>query len=300
MEQGNLTKPMRRRRMGPPLYASPRDRSILLYLWKWKVASTASIHEAINKIESPYSTYKVMEKLAKSGFVKSEFHWFERFHLWCLTEKGFAAIRKGFGEMKEEGFASENQEHDRLVQAFHLGEWSTFQIPIVSLFSEQEMRRLEMNRYPSWVPQAKEHRPDGYTQIRGHKKNWTIAFEVELSSKSAQRYETLLRFYKSTRDIDRVFWLVANDQIRNEILTAKSCIKDDSANYHVFVDLADYEKNGWDAVVTNERSENLFTIRENMQELCGDLYRDLLGTQQGRSGVTVHLDNVKVIGKTRR
>ncbi len=79
-----------------------------------------------------------------------------------------------------------------------------------------------------------------------------MAYKVELSPKSLQRLER-----------------------------AKTCIKDDSDNYHVFVDLEEYSKVGWDARVTNQRSETLFTLREKYQGICGDTYGELLGNYKG-------------------
>ncbi|MFN9068890.1 MAG: hypothetical protein ACK5V3_16810, partial [Bdellovibrionales bacterium] len=78
-----------------------------------------------------------------------------------------------------------------------------------------------------------------------------------------------------------------------------SCIQDTSQNYHLFVDLQDYLKSGWDAQVLNERSERLGTFRENLQGLCGDSYGKYLGNIQGQSKVSVHYDPRKVLGKKR-
>ncbi len=300
----NFEKPRRttrapKRGPGAPTYLSSRDLMIMRYIWRWKIASTASVHEAVNRTMSPYSTYKVLERLAKNSFVESRFEYAERFHVWQLTERGFNVIRNYLGELKEDGYLSENHRHDRLVQAFQLGEWATHQFPKVIFFTEQELRRGEVENYPDWVPHTVEHRADGYTRIVGDKKSWTIAYEVELSAKNVQKYEGLLRFYRNTRVVDRVLWLVESPKIRDTILRAKACTKDDSANYHLFVDLTDYQKNGWDAVVTNERSQNLYTLREKYQGICGELLTEMLGKYRGHSSVTVHLSNQKVIGKSR-
>lgn len=292
------TKPPRKRR-GPPAFLMPRDQRILRYIWTWKIASTASVHEAVGRPGSPYSTYKVLEKLERNGYVEGRFNMSERFHVWQLSERGFSEVRPYLGDLVEEGFLSENHHHDRFVQAFQLGEWATHQNPKVAFFTEQEMRRLELESYPDWVPRTKEHRPDGYTRILGHSRPWTMAYEVELSPKSLQRLEGTLRFYKQVRNVDRVLWLVPSALIKEQILRAKTCIKDDSDNYHVFVDLEEYLKVGWDARVTNQRSETLFTLREKYQGICGDIYGELLGNYRGQSKVTVHLNNAKVIGKTR-
>ena len=287
------------RQRGPPFMLTDRDRAIMLYIWKWKIASTSSIHEAINRNSSAYSTYKILDRLEKNSMVECRVNLSERFHVWQLTELGFNAIQERLGELKEDGYLSENHRHDRLVQAFQLGEWATHQYPKVYFFSEQDLRRRAVENYPDWVPKSVDHRPDGYTRIVGRLKSYTMAYEVELSAKSLHKYEATLRFYQSARLVNRVLWLTDSSFTRETILRAKECIRDDSANFHVFVDLSDFVKNGWDAAVTNERSERLFTIREKFQRICGEIPGELIGKLKGQSTVTVHLASQKVIGKSR-
>jgi hypothetical protein len=114
-----------------------------------------------------------------------------------------------------------------------------------------------------------------------------------------RRYESCLRSYKECTAVDRVLWLTGSREIRDAILRAKSSIHDDSANFHVFVDLEEYLENGWDAAVLNERSERLFTLREMYQRMCGALLGEHIGNLRGQSSVTDHLQNQKVIGRTR-
>ena len=59
----NCQNKLKPRKVGRHEYLTDRDSQILKYLWRWKVASTASVHEAINKIASQYSTYKILDKL---------------------------------------------------------------------------------------------------------------------------------------------------------------------------------------------------------------------------------------------
>ena len=295
---GRSTK-AKSRKLGRSEYLTPRDSQILKYIWRWKLASSTSIHEAINKLASKYATYKILDKLERSGFIGSYFDYEERFYVWQLTSKGFSVIRKKFDELSEEGYLSENPYHDRLVQAFHLGEWSTYNSPNAIFWTEQEMRRFDVVDYPEWVPKSKEHRPDGYTRLVGAKKVFTLAFEVELTKKRISKYEVTMQFFKHARQVDRVYWLVNSPYTRDEILKAKSCVNDESFNYHVFIDLEDFQKNGWDAMITNERSERVHTLRENMQEICGDFCRDIMETFRGSSTIHVHLNNLKVIGKSK-
>lgn len=284
---------------GQSYYLTHRDVRILQYIWKWKIASSSSIHEAINRPGSIYSTFKVLERLEKNSFIESRFEYAERFYVWQLTEQGFLAIKNYLGELSEDGFLSENHRHDRLVQAFQLGEWATNQYPRIVFFTEQDLRRRDMDDFPDWIPQTKEHRPDGYTRLVGEKKAVTYAYEIELSQKHLHKYESVLRFYKNATMVDRVLWLVGSPFIREQIVRAKTCIRDESTNYHVFVDLGEYVAKGWDATATNERSEILFPLREMYRGICGGLSGEIIAQSQGNSKVSVHLDGRKVQGKSK-
>jgi hypothetical protein len=295
---GRATRAPNRSR-GRPFFIAPRDKLILKYIWLWKIASSASIHEAVGRPKSVYSTYKVLAKLEAHELIECRFDLWEQFHVWQLTEKGFYEVKNYVGELKEDGYLSENHRHDRLVQAFQLGEWSTHQLQNLTFFTEQNLRRMDVVHYPQWLPPSNGHRPDGYTKIDGEKRPWVLAYEVELSAKHVQKYEGILEFYRHTKTVDQVLWLIGEKFIRDQILQAKSCIKETSSNYHLFVDLNDFLKNGWDAAIANERSENLGTLRDKYRGICGDFYGEILGRSRGNSRVTVHLNPRKVIGKTK-
>lgn len=286
-------------RSGNTFFLTERDRKILHFLWKWKLASTAVIHEAIGSPLSPYSTYKTLERLCQNHFVESRRTYEQNFFSWMLTDKGFETIRNSLGDLCEQGYGSENCWHDLNVMAFQLGEWATNQLPIVTHYTEQELRRRPVDNYPSWVPNSKEHRPDGYTRIKTDKKELVLAFEVEIWSKSLSSYESTARFYDLMKKVSRVYWLVGDPHIKEQVLRAKECIRDKSQNFHLFVDMNEYIRSGWDAAVTNERSENLGSYRQTMQGLCGDPYRDCLGSIGGQSRVSVHYDPRKTLGKKR-
>lgn len=289
----------RKRLVGRPPFLTERDCRILNYLWRWKVASTASVHEMINRPSSAYSTYKTLFRLEGSGFITSLSDYAGNFSVWTLTKQGFSIVKSKLSELSDDSFSSDNLEHDRLVQAFHLGEWATHQFPIVEFFTRQEIQRIDTSDYPDWVPKSKEHQPDGYTKVTGAKVTRLFAFEVELFSRRDSKYESILQFYKHARSINRVYWLIDSEQTKEQILKAKASVMDESFNYHVFVDLADFKKNGWEAFVVNEKSEKVHTIRENMQEICGDIYSELIAKAQGKSMVNVHLNHLKVIGKSK-
>lgn len=284
--------------VGREFLLSDRDSDILEFLWKWKLASTATIHEAIGRPNTAYSTYKALERLEKSEFIESITNQKHRFTVWQLAEPGFDAIREDLGELKEEGFLSEYPWHDRNVVAFQLGEWATYRFPMVAHFTEQELRRRPPDYYPEWAPKIGDHRSDGYTRITTDKKSWVLSYEVELSAKSRVIYESVIRFYRAYRSLDRVLWLVGTPYVLSQILAAKTAMRDPQDNYHLFVDLAQYQRQGWDAPVTNCKSETLFTIREHMRGMAGEICGELMGNMQGQSTVTVHYDPYKVLGKS--
>ncbi|MBC7421114.1 MAG: hypothetical protein H7328_10335 [Bdellovibrio sp.] len=289
----------RKRPVGRPPFLTERDCRILNYLWRWKVASTASVHEMINRPSSEYSTYKILFKLEGAGFVISQFDYAGNFSVWTLSKQGFLIVKSKLPELSDDSFSSDHFEHDRLAQAFHLGEWATHQFPIVEFFTRQEIQRIDVMDYPDWVSKSKEHQPDGYTRVTGSKMTRVFSFEVELFARRESKYETMLQFYKYARSLARVYWLIDSPETKEQILKAKATVNDESFNYHVFVDLSDFLKNGWDAVIVNERSEKVHTIRENMQEVCGDIYSELMGNAQGKSTANVHLNHLKVIGKSK-
>jgi hypothetical protein len=278
---------------------SRRDNAMLDYIWKWKIPSTCSIHEAIGRPNTPYSTFKALERLATLGDIECLFNRRAGFQYWVLTDQGFESVRETLGSLQEEGFLSENPIHDRNVLAFHLGEWCTYRFPVVTHFSEQELRRYPLDLYPDWIPKSSDHRADGYTRIDGEKRRWLLAYEVELSAKKSYLYNSVIQFYRRSRELDRVYWLVGDPYIKEQILTAKTNVKDEQDNYHVFVDLKTFEKMGWDAPVTNLRSETLFTLRENYRGIIGNTYGEYLGNYRGIAGLSFHLDPRKVIGKSK-
>lgn len=284
---------------GPMFFLSDRDSQILHFIWRWKLASTATIHEEIGKPNTPYSTYKAMERLQRLQYVTCVVNHLDHHKTWQLTEKGFETIRPWLGTLKEEGYLSENQTHDRHIVAFQLGEWAGKKFPQVTFFTEQEMRRWPTDYYPEWVPKVGNHRADGYTQIQGHKRLWNIAYEVELWPKSVAIYESLIRYYRMYNSIDRVYWLIGSPVVFDQIVKAKTNARDVDDNYHLFVTRYDYERLGWDAPVRNSRSEILFTIRDDMRGLLGQTLGEFLANPGGLPTVPVHYSKAKVIGKPR-
>ncbi len=140
-QSNQVVNPRFRNLRGPIFTFMERDLKILDFLWRWKLGTTATLHEAVGKPGSPYATYKAMERLAKHGHVESVKNLERGFSYWQLTKKGFESIRESLGELKKDArHQTGHPWHDLNVVAFQLGEWTALPFPQVKFFTEQELR----------------------------------------------------------------------------------------------------------------------------------------------------------------
>ncbi|MBK9039142.1 MAG: hypothetical protein IPL83_08270 [Bdellovibrionales bacterium] len=189
-----------------------RDEEMFHFLWKWKLATFKTLARIflprpvcpwpINVLAS-FVGLALRQRIDESG----------RNRIWTLDSKGFVALGNRLPELEEYGFASENIEHDLIVNALHLGEWAEGCPEGVELFTEQQLRRMKAEMYPAWVPRTKNHRPDGYWHFAHGEHHLTIAIEVELSTKSKDRYESIVKFYDHYDMIDFVLLVGSNPKI---------------------------------------------------------------------------------------
>lgn len=93
-----------KRPLGRPEFLTERDSRILRYLWRWKIASTASVHEMINRPNAEYSTYKILFKLEGSGFITTLFDYAGRFSVWSLTKQGYSVLKNSLPELASDFF----------------------------------------------------------------------------------------------------------------------------------------------------------------------------------------------------
>jgi hypothetical protein len=275
---------------------SERDCATLDFLWRWKVGTTATLHAAIGGNRSPYATYQALIRLERMKFIQSVQDLRSRYSYWELTKKGFQTIRESLKDLKEKGFKSENPWHDLNVVAFHLGDWAYFPDVPVWFCTEQELRRYSQDNYPEWVPNAGDHRGDGYTRIvHPHARSWLLSYEVELTAKSISRYESIIRIYRMVHQCDLVYWLVGSDEVKSQILKAKELVRDPKDNFHLFVDHAEYMKSGWKSIVRNSQGEPLFTIEENLWGLLGDKPRTCQSISQEKVSPLPYYDPRKAL-----
>jgi len=274
---------------------SDLDIEILKFLWKWKLSPIRVLYQALAREMSPNSFNKRIKKLERHKLIQSQWDFIYGFHAWELCEFGMYVIRESLGEIQNLGFRSASPPHDRLVLAFHLGEWIYEHHRKPVLITEQELLKYPEDILSNLVPSTQDHRPDGYTLLVNGEERKLFAIEVELHAKSKSRYQTLITWYSLKKEIHQVLWLVADDFIKAQILAAKSEARELSENYHLFVDLKDYLKNGWEAIVKNEFGVHLKTLRALWRGSEGLALGDNAETQGDQKNINTFTDHRKYL-----
>lgn len=226
------------------------DPEILLFLWRWKLVSASAIATRFFPHLTNSAANMRLERLKNQKLIYP-FHLNtkEAKVLWALTSKGFQMAKEHLPELSEDGFRSEHPLHDFYVTAFHLGEWLRQSPESCDLFSEQELRRLSVDDYPSWVPKNTIHRPDGYWRVSLPEGLGTMAVEVELKLKSATAYGVTAKFYRDQPNIFRVVWLVRTKAIAKSLRERLQKGSPDNIQIHTFVLLEDFVQHGWQASI---------------------------------------------------
>lgn len=268
------------------LFVTDRDLEMLKFLWKWKLASTIALAKCFFPGIRVFTAYERLLQLEKKEFIRHVSFRYRGGGAWTLDTQGFRFLASHLPEMKSKGYKSENPLHDYYATAFHLGEWLT-KMPARGFHcSEQEMRRLDPDLLPRWVPKSEKHRPDGYTAHDSGRGAHLYAFECELSQKSRSRYDEILSFYDEEETIAAVFWLTGLPAIQRAI---QGCLSNSlRPHLHHFVSLADFQKMGWHVPLAG----GVFRGRS-----LAEILLDKAGTVPGRSpdgsGVKTLLQNEK-------
>ncbi len=190
-----------------------QDQKCLMLLWRWKLLSTRALNLAIYPERTPYRCYRRLLTLEENDLIISTSSWDRKAVVWHLGKSGLDVISNNFVESIHTGFRSENKDHDFWVTAIHLGEWLMGTPENCANYTEQELRKVNIENYPEWVPQTKQHRPDGYWKIGLDKpgSESVIALEVELSKKTPMAYNEVGDFYSNMISPYQVIWVVRTD-----------------------------------------------------------------------------------------
>ncbi len=244
------------------LLTAKRDVPILLFLWKWKVMTTAALAKRFYPDAKPATAYRRLWCLAQAGYIQIRANAQGERFVWMLTKKGFNVIKDQLPELKEEGFLSENVSHDFMVTAAHLGDWLCGAPANVEFFTEQQLRRYHQEHYPAWISKKELHRPDGYWRIKSGQQSTTIALEVELVQKTATSYRDCSIFYSHFSNVHRVLWIVTSSSIARMVTREMGHSGAPDQSFHNFILLKEFQQNGWQAQVFsgNEKGRTISSL----------------------------------------
>ena len=233
---------------------------ILLFLWRWKVATTSAIYlRFVPDFKwARFTSYTRMLRLKRKGFVDFKYSDNCSYQVWTLTHKGFKAISNKLPQLREEGYLSENIEHDVYVMAAQNGNWiARHSAADVKNITEQELRRYSIESLPNYVPNVLEHKPDGYWVFGRDVSRKIISLEVEVNRKSSEDYFSVGDFYNTSPQITSVIWIVQSQSLANKIVAAASQKLGLYRDIHNFILLTDFIELGWDAVIFYGRHAQL-------------------------------------------
>lgn len=212
-----------------------------------------------NEIED--TVRRRVNRLIERGFLK-RIDYLGQLQLIHLTEYGFTRMKNGLDGIKEDGFASEALWHDYLTVAFQLGQLAPYKSQKIEIVTEQEMRRYFKTDLPYWVPNTDSHRPDGFTKfVTNENQNRIVAYEVEISTKTPERYDSLAQYYTKLQQVELVFWLVKNINAVEIIQKSLARHREVRMNRHCFILLDDFLNNFWEAKTYNGQKPQVSYIR---------------------------------------
>ncbi len=227
------------------------DFKLLQFLWKWKLSTTVIINKAIYKDRSANRCYRRLRSIEENKYIESIFSRDRMVCLWQLTDKGYQELNFDGIEISQRGYKAEHPEHDFWSSLIQFGVWID-QVPKNSdLFSEQQLRRYEIESYPRWVPHTKQHRPDGWwkTDLAKSNKESLIAMEVEMTRKPSSSYNEVGDFYSNIIDVCQVVWIVRSESDANFILKNLIAGSSTNASEQSFLLFSQFIKDQWSAPI---------------------------------------------------
>ena len=244
-----------------------REIPLLLFLWKWKVSTTAAIIKKFFPNCKGKTAYNRILALRQAGLIQVRSDCGGQKFICALDQKGFDHIRTKLPHADMKAFKSEHMGHDLLVAAFHMGNWLLNTPQGVDFFSEQQLRHTRDEHYPSWVPKSATHRPDGYTRLIMANQPVTVAIEVELSHKTDAEYLRIAEHYDLFRTVARVFWLVPRKATAHTLHSKMKAATRRQPFPHNFVVFEEFQTRGWDSQIIIGPDEGK-TLSDFYSEVC--------------------------------
>ncbi len=227
------------------------DQALIFELWKWKFLTTAMIKAVAYPGRNMQCCYKRLVKLEKQKYIESRCSANRVSNIWQLTDKGYQLIPFDRNHLEQGGFKSENPDHDFWVNAIHLGWMLAKKAKSSYLVTEQQLRKMNYSGLEEWVPQSKQHRPDGWIKadLSQPNENSLVALEVELSKQSSLRYNDIGNYYSSVVIVNQVLWFVKTLTDANYYYRHLKNGYENRWNGHSFVLIGDYIKFGFQAQI---------------------------------------------------
>ena len=243
-----------------------RDQDILLFLWRWKLVSSAALIFRFFPDCKATSAYSKLLKLRRKKYIKTQnISLREKGAALSLTDKGFKFVKSALPELEKEAYKSDKVNHDFLCSAVHIGAWLDGAPDCGEVFSEQELKTYHKDFYPKWLPHLDSHRPDGHWYFDNSQKPEIISLEVEITPKKVARYTKVKDFYDYFDIISNVIWVAADKPMAKRILKYLTLEGQFENKKHNFVLKNDILKKNWSSPIILGPNSNL-TIYEFMQE----------------------------------
>lgn len=260
------------------------DYQLLFELWRWKFLTTNMIHELAYKPRSVSACYQRLNNLENNGYIEGFSSQDAKMRFWQLTSKGFSCLYFEGEIFAQKGFRSEHINHDFWVNVFHISLAKNFCDMDKSIFTEQELRRYEVESYPDWVPHTKRHRPDGWCVQKSATTGAVslLSIEVEFNRKPKETYADLGLFYTENVNVETVLWLVKSTVEAKYILNSLGQKTDNVNQIHSFITIDQFIKDQWQSPIVvgknaGQPARSLFQKSAiNGQEIfIADLFYDL-------------------------
>ena len=177
-------------------YLTKRDIQVLLFLWKFKVSTTAILHKVFFPSIEYKTAYNVLLRLKQKSLICINVDQDGENYVWALTKKGFDIVKSYLPELRANCFKSESKEHDLLASIIQLGEIYKDNPEDIKIITEQALSSYDLEFLPNWIPNVNEHIPDGYWYLPLGNEIKLISLEVEISNKSRTRYKGYASFYE--------------------------------------------------------------------------------------------------------
>lgn len=244
----NPIRGLRSKKKRKTIYPTATELKLFEFLWRWKLATSPVVYEKFYAWRSRRNSYNRLLRMERQGYLKYLQDQSCVYRAWSLGKRGYQAIKHRLPVLESDGYKTENVGHDYLVTTAHQGTWVLSPPDDVYISTEQELRRVDPDHLPRWVPNPKDHRPDGYWAAQNGSDWSLVALEVEISRKLAINYDLVARFYAQYPAVKRVLWLVDKESMKKWLIR-KLCKTGADGSVHNFVTLEPYLTSGWNTTI---------------------------------------------------